>query len=316
MAINIGPVAVTAATTSGETPLAVAMPAVVNAGDRIVVVIGETTGTSDVPFTTPAGWTLKGGVYDSGSSQGVRMNVYQKTDPAVGSEDGTTVNFDAPGTDGRMLAFSFTTNANIAELATAQVSSGGVIGSGSVVTSGVRRLVSSFIQRTGSSGVVWTGPDTELVEHSTSNTTMVLSASAEVAAGSYSRTATSSVASSTGAGMILALQEAVVATPPTLQLAKTEGFAVVDARASQAGQGGSLTYAISPATGVYEVEPGLWAVPASSTGPTVYTVTVTESPSGLTDNTPTVTVTQHQANASNVGMLRKRKWSELDQQWQ
>jgi hypothetical protein len=64
---------------------------------------------------------------------------------------------------------------------------------------------------------------------------------------------------------------------------------VVRANASTPGSGGNLSYAISPTTGVTSIAPGVWQVPDPTVN-TVYTVTVTEAGSGLTD-TATTTVT-------------------------
>lgn len=83
--------------------------------------------------------------------------------------------------------------------------------------------------------------------------------------------------------------------PPILSFVTSYSYAVLDARGSTAQAGGSLSYTISPSIGVIEPVDGLFLIPRGGSD-TVYTVTVTESGSGLTDNTPTETILTASAN--------------------
>src|SRR5690606_23606348 len=80
----------------------------------------------------------------------------------------------------------------------------------------------------------------------------------------------------------------LLAGAPTAQaVTTTESYALVDARSSQSG-GGSLSYAISPMTGVTQLASGWWAVQRSMSAAD-YNVTVTDSLSSL-QSTATVTI--------------------------
>lgn len=320
MTINLSAITVSQTVASGATSLAVTLPATIAADEKIYVLLSITTGTADVTVTPPTGFVSRGVVYDSGSSQGVHLHLYRKT--AVGTEDGTAVTFGLGTPSGQSVAMAFTANADVSasEVGSAVIgNSSTTVATGSVTTSGARRLLYAAISRVGSaSGQGFTAADTELQEVVTSNTSVALYATAAVAAGTYSKTVTANIASSTGAGMIFALTEDVVSQPPNLVVTKTEGYAVLDATGSTASQGGALSYAISPTTGVFSIAAGKWAVPMSSTGPTIYTVTVTESGSGLTDNTPQVTVSQFSTGvgASQTGEMEVVRWSAVDNAWQ
>lgn len=75
---------------------------------------------------------------------------------------------------------------------------------------------------------------------------------------------------------------------PTAQAVVTpQSFALVDARSSQSG-GGTLTYTISPMTGVTQLESGWWAIQRGMSA-VDYTVTATDSVSSL-QSTASVTV--------------------------
>lgn len=80
-------------------------------------------------------------------------------------------------------------------------------------------------------------------------------------------------------------------TPPTVAVTVGDRY-MVDARTTAPGSGGTLTYTISqntgPTTAAEEPFDGLFLIP-QGVADTVWTITATESPSGLTD-TETVTV--------------------------
>lgn len=85
-----------------------------------------------------------------------------------------------------------------------------------------------------------------------------------------------------------------------LAILATPNSAVIDARGTMPGSSGSLEFSISPFTGVAVPTPGLFLVPLSEQA-TLYTVTVTESPSGLTD-TAEVTI-DPQTITGNIAMF-------------
>lgn len=78
-------------------------------------------------------------------------------------------------------------------------------------------------------------------------------------------------------------------SPPTAVVTQpVDG--IVDARDSVAGDGGTLAFDIewtsgaNEESGITELDPGLWHVPADTDASGTYTVTVTETPSGLDDS--------------------------------
>lgn len=78
---------------------------------------------------------------------------------------------------------------------------------------------------------------------------------------------------------ITALTPLATGTPSAQATATSQSYSLVDARSSSSG-GGSLTYAISPSTGVISIASGYWAVPRG-VNTVNYTVTVTDTTSGL-----------------------------------
>jgi hypothetical protein len=73
------------------------------------------------------------------------------------------------------------------------------------------------------------------------------------------------------------------ASPPTISITNTPGFAVVDARGSTAGDASTLTYSISPSVDVIEPVDGLFLIPQDTTDQT-YTITVTQTGVAYTQN--------------------------------
>lgn len=108
-------------------------------------------------------------------------------------------------------------------------------------------------------------------------------------------------ANDTAAG---ALPAAVViaTTAPNLISTLAPDMAVIDSRNSTAGSAGSLTYTISPSIGVIEPLDGLFIIPRNPDSAVEYTITVTESPSGLTDSLPKVTVPK--ISTGGVGQIQ------------
>lgn len=89
---------------------------------------------------------------------------------------------------------------------------------------------------------------------------------------------------------------------PTAAGTGTNGVWTIDMAASTAGNGGTLTYTISPTTGTSQPRTGLFQGTVSGT----YTVTVTESPSGGVDHkTFTVTAGAASSGGGNVGLQTK-----------
>lgn len=78
---------------------------------------------------------------------------------------------------------------------------------------------------------------------------------------------------------------AVAGTAPTVSVNQTLAPGIIDARASTASAGGTLSYAISPA-GPVQITPGCWYA-AAGVADVTYTVTVTESGSGASASAAT-----------------------------
>lgn len=94
-------------------------------------------------------------------------------------------------------------------------------------------------------------------------------------------------------------QQGAAATPPTV-VAKTVPGTIIDATGSAPGQGGTITYTISPTTAVTTLSPGVWS--AAPTVQTTYTITGTESGTGLKD-TAQVTVTPPSGGGTTSGRV-------------
>ena len=75
--------------TGVNTATNVTMPATVNAGDLLLVILAGWNSSNAVNWTTPSGWTLLGSLVGGGTMR--RLGVYYKV--ADGAEDGTSVNW-------------------------------------------------------------------------------------------------------------------------------------------------------------------------------------------------------------------------------
>lgn len=73
----------------------------------------------------------------------------------------------------------------------------------------------------------------------------------------------------------------ILVPPPVAATTITTGVALINATGSTPGQGGTLSYAISPTTNTTLVSPGIWTAVRQAT-PVTYTITVTESGTGRT----------------------------------
>lgn len=92
--------------------------------------------------------------------------------------------------------------------------------------------------------------------------------------------------------------------PPTGSATLNANVSVIQATAT-AGQGGTLTYSLSPTTNATTLAAGKWMIALAPTDSAVqYTWTATESPSGLT-----VSGTQTVSPGATPGMLKRRQWT-------
>jgi hypothetical protein len=87
------------------------------------------------------------------------------------------------------------------------------------------------------------------------------------------------------------------ATPPTASATVSNNISVIDASASHTNDSGTLTFSISPGTGLTLLAPGIWKATPQSTS-TTYTYTVTDSVGS--SNTATGTAVVPAATATGI----------------
>lgn len=93
-------------------------------------------------------------------------------------------------------------------------------------------------------------------------------------------------------------------SPPTGSATLSPNVSVIVATAT-AGQGGTLSYTLSPTTNVTTLAAGKWMItPAPTDGAVQYTWTATESPSGLT-----VSGSKIVSPGATPGMLVRKQWN-------
>lgn len=167
------------------------------------------------------------------------------------------------------------------------------------------------------SGYTWTSTWTEQVEADGTYTTAInptaFITTKQLGTGTSGAAVAGEVVTNTGqkfeAIPSVAILTPAVTTPPSPPTAKvtgTVGQAVIDATGSTTTNGGTLSYAISPA-GPVQLAPGIWRVTQGNTAAT-YTVTVTETSSAGTASKQ-VTYTVAAANPTLYSKVRSGgKW--------
>lgn len=95
-----------------------------------------------------------------------------------------------------------------------------------------------------------------------------------------------------------------VPSGPTIATTIHGGYAKLDATGSTAIAGGALTYSISPSTGVIQPTTGIFYIPQAS-GPSVYTLTVSESGGGTSTRSVTIPASTAAASSQTTVMTQR-----------
>lgn len=91
---------------------------------------------------------------------------------------------------------------------------------------------------------------------------------------------------------------------PTIATATTPGYAKLDATGSHPAGSGTLSYSLSPSTGVVQPSTGIFYVPQASAA-TVYTLTVTESGAGTSTQNVTIPALTAAASSQTTVMTQR-----------
>lgn len=210
--VATGAAAVTA-TNNTATSITINAPAgMANGHYLLAFVTFQAAGSNlDATVTPPTGWTLIAGGNDLGASTSTRLNVYGKVAASEGAS--WTWNYTAPSggnAAGFVSAFSgvdTTTPVASGEAAyLGQVAATAARPTASLTIAAGRRLIASWSDRGGST---WTVTGTQLqTARGTGSVSVTAEDAGDQVAGSYTRTATASTASSVGSSVILGLNPA------------------------------------------------------------------------------------------------------------
>lgn len=294
--------------TSFATPLA--RPTGLVDGQFMVMALAVQTNTTgaDATFTVPAGWTLIQQLQDDDSTTRVKLGLWYKY--ASGESSTYATSWSSTATFGRaigaILAYSGVhpttpivgTEKGIAKTATTTTART----TPTITTAASRRILSFFADPYASGTAFPSAADTLRVALGQSNIELaVTDSNGMVAAGSISRTATANTSSNTAVTAIIALNPDP--DPPVVAgSVGTTQWVEIDYRSSTSPSG-STSWAISPSADVVLLSNGYWMAPMSADSAKSYTVTVTDTVSGIS-RTGTANVPR-QAAARN----RRRRWN-------
>lgn len=292
---------------NGLTTLACAKPAGLVAGDVMfgAFCAGNNTGAA-ISFTLPTGWTAIDTADDNDFTTlhiatVTCYKVADSTDVAA-----STFTFTQSGGNLRLIAcisayagVDTTTpyvEHNLAKKTTTDTNRA----TPALTTAALRWLLEVF---TDISNVTITAPDTTRQSTFTSNLAMSVSdTNANVAAGTYTKTATSTGSASQAVCGLIAINPASSTPAPVISFTLAQNVAEYDARATT----NATSHTVSPTTGVVEPVDGFFVLPRGSAD-VVYTHTAS-GPGGSTTNTFTVL-------AAASGGARTQWWDQSTSTW-
>lgn len=245
-----GTVTRSVSTANGQSPAAVAKPDGVADNDTLIAIITVPTlaGTSSV-VTAPSGegWLEIGHFHaPAAAAIGVTQAWFMKPVPVAAAESQTTYVFTATNiAAARSTAQMFRMNgrartvADIVKTSTSRATSTTATPTGSITPAGLDDWDVIYTASTRSNNT-FTGPDTEIDDYvPAANTSSAIYALTGQAAATFSKTVTSSTASGTGLGVIVAIPKYVAPVIPSPWRVRGAGGAPVVADLYVRGTGGA-----------------------------------------------------------------------------